>query len=125
MSRISFGFGLLLLVACASELMAAAVVPGFNGATLPRNDDGSTAPVPLGFEVDLFGTRTSSVIVNNNGNVTFDAPLSEFTPFNLLSTSRLIVAPFFADIDTRVAGDPVTYGTGTYENRPAFGVNWL
>lgn len=28
-------------------------------------------------------------------------------------------------MDTRFAGDPVTYGTGTYTDRTAFGVNWV
>jgi hypothetical protein len=119
---------ILLFALCLGGLgvvQAAAIVPGFNANTLARNDDGSTAAVALGFEVDLFGTRTSQVFVNNNGNVTFDAPLSSFTPFNLLQTSQLIVAPFFADVDTRAAGDPVTYGSGSYEGRPAFGVNWI
>src|SRR5437667_3702930 len=65
----------------------------------------------------------STVYVNNNGNLTFDSPLSTFTPFNLLQTSRLIVAPFFADVDTRV-GNLLTFGSGTLGGRSAFGVNW-
>ena len=59
------------------------------------------------------------------GNVTFDSSLSSFTPFDLTSTGRQIIAPFFADVDTRRAGDAVTYGTGTYEGQDAFGVNQL
>lgn len=62
--------------------------------------------------------------MNNNGNVTFDNSLSTYTPFNLSTTSREIIAPFFADVDTRSAGDPVTYGTGIFEGRSTFGANW-
>lgn len=127
--RFAVLLGSLSLVApgvAAAGTTGGAIVPGFNANTLPPNDDGSTfEPVPLGFEVNLFGTRTNQVFVNNNGNVTFDFRLSSFTPFNLLQTSQLIVAPFFADVDTRSAGDPVSYGTGSYQGRNAFGVNWI
>ena len=37
--------------------------------------------------------------VNNNGNITFDRPLATFTPDNI--SSYPIIAPFFADVDTR------------------------
>ncbi len=93
--------------------------------TLVRNDDGSTSLTPLGFDVDFFGGTYSSLYVNNNGNITFDSPLSTYTPFPLLSTSRVIVAPFFGDVDTRSLGsDAVTYGQATFGSRPAFCVNW-
>src|SRR4029450_5857845 len=78
---------------------------------------------PIGFPVNFFGTTYQTLFVNNNGNVTFDSPLSTFTPVDLTSTARGIIAPFFADVDTTV-GNVVTYGLGTVEGRPAFGVNW-
>ncbi|HZS29180.1 MAG TPA: nidogen-like domain-containing protein, partial [Candidatus Angelobacter sp.] len=49
--------------------------------------------------------------------------LSEFTPFSLQTTQREIMAPFFADVDTRV-GNQVTYGPGTVDGHPAFAVTW-
>ena len=96
---------------------------GFDANVLPANDDSSTGPVAIGFTPDFFGTDYSSLFVNNNGNVTFDSPLGDFTPFDLNSTGRVIIAPFFADVDTR-AGDVLTYGTGTVDGHPAFGVTW-
>lgn len=63
--------------------------------------------------------------MNNNGNITFNAPLGTFTPFDLLSTATPIIAPFFADVDTSSHGMPVTYDTGTIAGRPAFVVNWI
>lgn len=104
---------------------AAAVRAGlFTGNSLAANDDDSTGLVSIGFSVNFFGSTYSNLYVNNNGNVTFDSPLSTFTPFPLLSTSTVLIAPYFADVDTRV-GDIVTYGTGTVDGRAAFGVNWI
>lgn len=115
-----------------------AIRPGFNQNTLPGNDDGSTGQVPLGFTVDFFGTNYSQVYVNNNGNITFDNPLSTFTPFGLNSAQRVIIAAFFADVDTSPSaagicaaptvgcppGNITAYGTGTVNGHPAFGVTW-
>ena len=103
---------------------AAAVRGGmFNGATLGDSDDGSSGSVGLGFTMDFFGTNYSNVIVNNNGNVTFDGPEASSTPFAMSSASAPIIAAYFADVDTRTTND-VTYGTGTVNGRSAFGVNW-
>ncbi|MCI0401743.1 MAG: hypothetical protein L0Y67_01345 [Gammaproteobacteria bacterium] len=102
---------------------AGAIRAGFDSANLQANDDGSTGMVPIGFPVNFFGNPFETLFVNNNGNVTFDAPLSTFTPFDLTSTARVIIAPFFADVDTR-SGNVVNYGAGLVGNRPAFGVNW-
>ena len=115
----------ILVTAAISNAQASAIVNGFDSNVLSPNDDGSTGLVNLGFEANFFGVQGSAVYVNNNGNVTFDQSLFTFTPFDLTSTGRQIIAPFFADVDTRAAGDPVTYGTGTFNGRPAFGVNWV
>jgi hypothetical protein len=109
----------------AGPAAATTIVAGFNGNTLPGNDDGSTGLVNLGFGFNFFGTTYTQAYVNNNGNVTFDSALSTFTPFSLLTTGRVILAPFFADVDTRGSIADVTYGTGTFNGRDAFGVNWL
>jgi len=100
-----------------------AVRPGFNANSLAGNDDGSTGLVPIGISINFFGTTYTDLFVNNNGNITLDAALGNFTPFDLASTSREIIAPFFADVDTQ-GGNVVTYGQGTVDGRPAFGVTW-
>ena len=122
----------------ASGANATAVLSGYNTTTFGANDDGSypcTSPdngtppgctpttVPIGFPIDFFGTTYSSLYVNNNGNLTFNAPLAGYTPFGLAGTSSVIIAPFFADVDTRV-GNQVTFGTGTVNGHPSFGVTW-
>ena len=114
-------FSLLL----STPAFAGVIETGFNEFGLEPNDDESTAAVSIGFTVNYFGLVFDQLFVNNNGNVTFDAPLSTFTPFDLTSTGQQIIAPFFADVDTRGNGNPVTYGYGLFEDRNAFGVNWV
>ena len=126
----------------ASLSFAAAIVPGFNSTSDGRNDDGTYTtggcnnpanagtcagtPVDVGFNMNFFGVSFNTLFINTNGNVTLDAPLSTFTPFGLTSTSRQIIAPFFADVDTRNPGSGVvTFGDGTFDGRTAFGVNWI
>lgn len=130
-SKITFSLvaSLALSLSIMDAAQAMAIRGGFSSNTLPPNDDGSTGSVNIGFGADFFGTTYNSLFVNNNGNVTFDSSLSTFTPFNLNTTNRAIIAPFFADVDTRAVptngSQPVTYGTGTVDGRNAFGVNWV
>jgi RHS repeat-associated protein len=99
---------------------------GCSTTQLGANDDGSTGSVSLPFTMNFFGTNYSSLYVNNNGNVTFGSPLGTYTPFALMASSPAIIAPFFADIDTRSAGsDAVSYGAITSNGHTAFCVNWL
>ena len=115
-----------IAVATPQIAEAAAIRSGFDSNTLPANDDGSTGLVPIGFDINLGGSTTNQLYVNNNGNVTFDGVLSTYTPFNIETTDSDIIAPFFADVDTAGANSsPVTYGTGTVDGRNAFGVNWV
>jgi hypothetical protein len=100
------------------------VVPGFGSTTLPPSDNGSSGAVALPFPITFTTNSYSSVYINTNGNVTFDAPLSTAVPFSLLTTIRSIIAPFFADVDART-GWAVTYGSGTAYGYQAFGVNWI
>jgi hypothetical protein len=139
------GFSVIALAfACAAAAASLALLAGSASATdlsgalitsadctqnaLARNDDGSTSAVALPFPIEFFGRRYERLWVNNNGNVTFDGPLSTYTPFGLSGTSAVIIAPFFADVDTRASGsDLVRYGWGetTYQGHRAFCVNWI
>jgi len=107
-------------------LQGTAIRPGFDAWSLPKSDVIWSPLTPLGFTLDFFGVTYSSVYVNPNGNVTFGAPNLEQTPFNLGShVGTPIIAPFFADVDTRAAGsDVVRYGPGTVDGHNAFGVTW-
>lgn len=120
------GFALVALcLTTAQPADAMAVRSGlFGGSTLPANDDGSTGQVGVGFDLNFFGDMYDSLFVNNNGNVTFNNSLSTFTPFGIQNSSIPIIAPFFADVDTRGGSAEVSYGKGMVEGRDAFGVNW-
>jgi hypothetical protein len=94
---------------------------GFSANIMPGNDDGSSGQVSLGFPAGFAGGNYSSLYVNNNGNVTFTGPLSQYTPTSIHPD---MIAPFFADVDTRVGHGIVEYGTDTVDGHAAFGVIW-
>jgi hypothetical protein len=100
---------------------------GCTANTLAANDDSFTGVnVPIGFTANFYGSPYTQLSVNNNGNVTFDAGLSKFTPFDFTATGNVIIAPFLADVDTRGTGSGlVTYGQTTYGGNAAFCVNWV
>jgi hypothetical protein len=81
---------------------------------LPANDDNSTGLVSLPFTIDYYGREFGGLYVNNNGNVTFDKPLRQWTPYVLeASAQRAIMAPFLGDVDTRGGGSEEPGGGGT------------
>ena len=120
----------LILLSVPQAQAATIGLAGFTTNNLPANDDGSTGLVNIGFNIDFFGTTFSSLYVNNNGNVTFNRQLGEYTPTGITAGSQPTMAPFWADVDTRgTAGPPstqlVTYGNDTVGGRNAFGVDWI
>lgn len=119
---------LTLALALATPAQAGAVRDAslFTDNSLAANDDGSTGLVNIGFGINFYGISQNNLYVNNNGNVTFANRLSTFTPFGLLTSSIAIIAPFFADVDTRAPGSSlVQYGQDTIGGRNVFGVNWI
>lgn len=88
---------------------------GFGEYYLGRNDDSYREGVDLreifGSQgLNFFGQNYSYVSINNNGNVTFSnnswEGLWTYTPFGLQQSSNIaMIAPFFADVDTRRFGD--------------------
>ncbi len=82
---------------------------GYGEYELAANDDGSTGRIDLtgifgasGF--DFFGSLYTGLYLNNNGNVTFSNSLSSFTPGQIGGGTSAIIAPFWADVDTRGTG---------------------
>jgi len=114
----------MVLSVADADATAIRLNAGFNSNSLAANDDSSTGLISFGFTVDFFGNMRTGGYVNTNGNVTLDSGLSTFTPFDLASTNQEILAPFFADVDTRT-GPLVTYGTDTVGGQSAFGANWI
>ena len=80
------------------------------------------AAISLPFSLNFFGTNYNSFFLNNNGNLTFDSPLSAFTPANLCP-GHAVIAPFFADVDT-AHGNTVRFGTGVVGGHTAWGATW-
>jgi len=101
----------------------------FTLAMLP-NDDESTGLINLPFTFDFYGTSFNSLYINNNGNISFDFPYFAFTPNAFPDSSTLMIAPFWADVDTRGTLDSLGVPTGNggsvwYKLTPtALIVNW-
>ena len=78
--------------------------------SMSPNDDSSTL-VTLLFDFEFYGTlypRGSTVWINNNGNLNFGpSGLSTFTASGFPLTGTPMIAPFWADVDTRVTGHAV------------------
>ena len=116
------------------RLREGAVRPGFDQVEMSRGDDhcypqfaGPATTVELGFAINLFGVARSSCYVNNNGNITFDAPLFVYTPESLIKKQSVMIAPFWADVDSRNPLSGVTRFSsqpGTVNGHQAFGVTW-
>jgi hypothetical protein len=87
---------------------------GGNGPADPadpcqRNDDDVTLAIALPFTFNLYGTNYNSVFINNNGNVSFGASFSAYTSTGFPVNGFPMVAPFWADVDTRNANSGVVH----------------
>jgi len=107
-------------------MLGSPIRPGFDQQILDRNDDGSSSLVPLPFNINFLSYSESVLYVNNNGNVTFDKSLGIYKPDNLAFAGVKIIAPFWADVDTRIPSPGVVqYGTNVVNGCNAFGVDWV
>ena len=87
---------------------------GGNGPANPldlcqRNDDDVTLAIPLPFAFNLFGTTYMNVFINNNGNISFGSSFSTYTSTGFPVSGFPMVAPFWADVDTRNASSGVVH----------------
>ncbi len=83
------------------------------------NDDLSTGLLGIPFTFCLYGTNYTTLYINNNGNISFGTPYGTYSSTPFPFAPNVMVAPFWADVDTR--------GTGTvkYKITPtAMYVNW-
>ena len=75
------------------------------GFTQACDDACSSNLINLGFTYDICGVNYTSFYVNMNGNVTFGSSYTTFTPVGMPNNSTAVmVAPFWADVDTRSCG---------------------
>ncbi|XP_030228777.1 LOW QUALITY PROTEIN: sushi, nidogen and EGF-like domain-containing protein 1 [Gadus morhua] len=69
-------------------------------------DDGGSGLVEISLGFPFFGDKHNGLYVNNNGLVSFLREVSQFTPVAFpIAGDRRVVAPFWADVDNRRAGE--------------------
>ncbi len=78
-----------------------------------------SSPVVIPFQFNFYGTNYDRLYINNNGNVTFGNSLSGYSSTAFPSSGNKIIAPFWADVDTRGSGRVVYKVTPT-----AIFINW-
>lgn len=94
------------------------------------NDDGSSAQISLPFQFNLYGDLYNTCFVNNNGNVSFAQDIYTYSAsaFPIAGDGFQeyhMVAPFWADVDTRAGSGGTLGGTVKYKLTPnALYVNW-
>lgn len=79
-------------------------LPDYTGGGGFYSDDGSTGAITLPFSFCFYGTNESAFYINNNGNVSFGGPYSTFTSSGFPIADFPMLAPFWADVDTRGGG---------------------
>jgi hypothetical protein len=104
----------LTVFAVVPDAQAVQMMSGFGGPdnfgtlALSRNDDGSSGEIPLGAGfpngLNFFGGTYQTAYINNNGNITFRGPVSTYTPMSFPISSQPMIAPWWADVDTRGGG---------------------
>ncbi|NTU72344.1 MAG: hypothetical protein HGB10_11085 [Coriobacteriia bacterium] len=73
--------------------------------SVPVGDDTSNLVVDLPFSMNWNGTFFSQIYINMNGNCTFGQTFTGYDPNpTLVSQNRNVMAPFWADVDTRNSG---------------------
>ncbi len=88
---------------------------------MPANDDGSSSLINLPFQFSLYGDLYSTVYINNNGNLSFVQPFGTFTSTGFPNAINRMVAPFWADVDTRFGQGQVRFKV----TPTALYVNWI
>uniref|UniRef100_A0AAY4DW95 Tectorin alpha n=1 Tax=Denticeps clupeoides TaxID=299321 RepID=A0AAY4DW95_9TELE len=106
----------------------------------PKMDDGSSPEISLLIPFVFFTIPYRTIYVNNNGVISFNVQVSQFTPEAFpLSDSRSFIAPLWADVHNGIRGD-VYYRETTepdildrasqdvrkyFKNMPTFTATWV
>lgn len=88
---------------------------GYGEITLPRSDDGSLrldGAAVFGQGLHFFGQSYTAqdIFVNTNGTLSFGAALAAYPGAGLATALPDMIAPFWADVDTRLRGEGVESG---------------
>ena len=76
---------------------------------MTANDDGYTSEMAIPFSFQFYGNTLNSFYINNNGNVSFGSAYSTYTPSGFPVSDFPMLAPFWADVDTRGSGSGLVY----------------
>jgi hypothetical protein len=77
--------------------------------------------VPIPFDFCFYGTTFNSFIINNNGNITFDASFTTFSSDSFPNADiPAMIAPFWGDVDTGSDINPL--GQVRYDVYPEYAV---
>ena len=83
---------------------------GWDANPVARGDDTFNQVINLPFAMNWLGTNYTQIYLNMNGSVTFGNSFTTYTPTTPLgSLGRAIMAPFWADVDTRFTGSGQLY----------------
>jgi gliding motility-associated-like protein len=74
-----------------------------------RNDDGSSPLINLPFNFCFYGQIQNQVYINNNGNISFGSAYGTFSAAAFPSNMYTMIAPFWADVDTRNLASGLVY----------------
>lgn len=124
----NFGGGeisLSLPKATEGRRLALADPPSWDGTfgTGLNSGDDDCDQVAIGFTFPFFGVDYTQVWVNSNGNLTFDACNTTFSPTPVPDPPKLLVATLYGDFDPTLAGD-VFYKTVGAPGFRVFVVTW-
>ena len=125
----------LFVVACillpTSAFAATAMIrpAGWNTNAITRGDDTAQPVVNLPFSMTWNGSTYTTIYLNMNGNATFGGQNLAFQTAPLATSGYDMMAPFWADVDTRnITTTQLTYSntitTPTFNGRPCFIVSW-
>ncbi|XP_063798335.1 alpha-tectorin-like [Pseudophryne corroboree] len=71
----------------------------------PEEDDGTSGEVPLSISFKFSGKEYKSLYVNNNGVISFNSAVAQYTPDPFpLTDGETFITPFWGDVDNNLGG---------------------
>lgn len=98
--------------------------PGSGNIVVPTGDDLASSAIPLGFDFEFFGKSYNQIYVSTNGIVSFVNPVTTFSASGF-PQGEPILAPFWADADTRAAGQIRLQRSTSARGNPVVQVDWI
>jgi hypothetical protein len=98
---------------------------GFGTLNIGASDDGSSPAITLpGAGFLYYGTTYTQLFQNNNGNVSFGMSRTDYTPNLAIAMGPPVIAPWWADVDSRATGIPMTNYVGWFADSTRVVATW-